>query len=712
MISAGDRAQTSTSEHDPGPSPEVLRGLLTARNIALVGASNSSRWSLTAFTTATRYNFPGNLYLVNRRGEEAHGRPTATSCQAIGEPIDMAILLVGARGLPDALRDAAAAGARGAIVLASGFGETGATGLKEQASLVELARDLGISFLGPNCLGFVNFVDQVCGWASPAPVPLTTPGDIALVSQSGGTAMVVGRFAAKMGVSFSHVISTGNEAMINTLDVARVVIDDERVSALAMFVETIADAGKFDDLATRAAELEKPIVMMKVGRSDLAAEVIASHTGVLAGDDALIDVALRSAGVLRVDSLEELIVTTRLASRIGRRKPGKLAVVSISGGACDIVVDVAEANGIPLAPLKEETKERLRETGSSYGAVRNPLDVTGAAVGGPQLMVDAVNAVAADPDVGLVAIVDGLPDGEHLPHPSERLVAVGSAIRHIDTPCILLHSVTQYLPPGTREELEEIGISHWVTGLDIGLRAIGHVMRWWAWQTSTPEASPLTLTGNTHPETEVEALDLLRNHGIPVVPHQFADNPSDAVVIAADLGYPVAVKIVSPQILHKSDVGGVVLNVRDEGGVRHAYDQVTSAGSSIDGAQIDGVMLSAMRSGGIELVVGVVCDPTWGPVVAVGLGGIWVNVLNDSSLRRLPVHVATVREMISELRGRSLFEGFRGTQPVDVDALSRVIVDFSRLAIALGSELSSIEINPLRVDGHDFEALDAAVTWN
>src|SRR5579872_546020 len=398
----------------PGSSrvgPTRLRSVLSPDSVAIVGASDNSRWSFTTYTTATRYGFPGKLHLVNRSGAEAHGRPTATSCAAIGEPVDVAVLLVGAASLPDALRDVADAGIGAAVALASGFGETGADGHTAQAELAALAEELDIALLWPNCLGFLNLVDRCCAWASPPPLPDARPGSIALVSQSGAVAMQLGRFAARQSVYFSHVVSTGNQAMIDTLDVARAVVDDERVACIAMFVEAIGDATRFDDLAARAAELGKPIVMMKVGRSELAAQIIASHTGSLAGDDAVIDVALRQAGIMRVGSLEELVATAGLVTRTGKIGAGKLGVVSISGGACDIVVDAASAADVPLAVFTDETRARLRETGSAYGAAHNPLDVTGAAVGGPELMTDAVKAVAADPGVAVIGIVDVLPDG-------------------------------------------------------------------------------------------------------------------------------------------------------------------------------------------------------------------------------------------------------------------------------------------------------------
>ncbi len=693
-------------------SLERLQKLLSARNVAIVGASDNSRWSFTTYTTATRYGFSGRLHLVNRSGADAHGQPTVTSCTAIEDDVDVAVLLVGAASLPDALRDVAAAGIPGAVALASGFGETGAAGRTAQAGLVELARELDIAFLGPNCLGFLNLVDECSAWASPPPVPDATPGSIALVSQSGAVAMQLGRFGAKQSVRFSHVISTGNQAMVDTLDAARVVVEDERVRCVAMFVEAIGDAARFDDLAARAAELGKPIVMMKVGRSELAAQIIASHTGSLAGDDAVIDVALRQAGVIRVDSLEELVATAGLVVRTGRLPPGRLGVVSISGGACDIVVDAASAAEVPLATFSDETQARLRETGSAYGAAHNPLDVTGAAVGGPELMVQAVNAVAADPGVAVLAVVDVLPDGDVLTETSGRLHAVGPAMAALDTPCVLLNQVAQDVPAHLREEVAALGLEPWIAGLDVGIRSIGKVLRWSAWRPAAPHPPSDALDLEPRPLAETQALALLAQHGVPTVPVRHVRSADEAVAAAREIGYPAVVKVVSAQILHKSDIGGVALRLADDDAVREAYERVTGAGAAVAGAVVDGALVAPFREGGLELIAGVVRDTQWGPMIAVGLGGVFVIAMNDSSLRRLPATEADVHEMLGELRTSTLLDGFRGAPPADRDAIAATVVALGRLALRLGPRLESIEINPLRVDGAVVEALDAVVTWS
>lgn len=686
-----------------------ISAAISAQRIAVVGASDNSRWSYLVHETATAYGFPNELLLVNRSGAPAHGQPTATSCVAAGEQIDTALVLVKREHVPEALRDAASAGATAAVVLASGYGESGAIGEAAQQELARLGAELGLTLFGPNCLGFVNFVDRTAAWAAPSPVPSAAPGSIALVSQSGAIAVQAGRFAAKQAIRFSHVVSTGNEAALGALDVADALVEDDRVRCLALFVETIADIARFDSFTGRAAELDKPIVMLKAGRSELAASVIRSHTGSLAGDDRIVDAALRQAGVVRVDSLEDMIVTAGLFASVGRRPEGRLGVVSISGGACDLVADAAEATGTQLAVLTDETAMRLR--GEPGLVAHNPYDVTGAAVAGAELMSDAVLAVADDPDVTLVAVVDVLPDGLTVLEPSRRLGVLGQAFGEASVPCVLVHQVTQDIPPALAERLDGLGIDLRICGIDRAVRCLGNLLRPAA--ARRPEPVPATAAPATESAaaSELDALRLLEQHGVPVVPVAAATTATDAVAAAQAFGFPVVLKLSSPDVLHKTDLGGVALDLRDDEAVREAFASVTR-GATEAGARVAGVLVAPMRRGGVELIAGIVRDPTWGLVLAVGFGGVWVNVLEDSTLRRLPVDADEVGRMLCELRGAAVLDGVRGAAPADVPRIAGAVAALARLAHDLGPRLESVEVNPLWVDGDKVEALDAAITWN
>jgi acyl-CoA synthetase (NDP forming) len=691
-----------------------LRALLSPKSIALVGASDRSGWSTGSFANFEVLGFEGSLHLVNRKGGEVHGHPALTSCTEIGEPVDLALMLVGAPALPVALADAAAAGIRSAVVLAAGFGETGSDGARAQRELVELCRGLDVTCVGPNCLGFVNVLDRAPAWSGQ--MASLVPGGVAVVSQSGATAHTIASFAAVQNIGLSHVISTGNEAMVDTIDMAAAVLEDDRVRALAMFVESIRDVDRFRLLTARAAELEKPIVMMKVGTSALAAEIALTHTGALVGDDRLVDAALRQFGVVRVHSLEQLAITAGLLAHTGPLPPGGLGVVSISGGACDIIADRAETVGVPLEPLAATTQARLAEMLPSYGTLRNPLDITGAASENPQIFADALTALAGDPSVAVLAAIHVLPTAERAARFRPRLEVISTGLRAAGPRGLLVDQTFGEIDRHTATVLEEIGVPHAMTGLRDTVDAIGCAMRWSAWlrraRSATPVEDELELQGRDVAWSEARGLRLLAEHGVPVVPWRLVETSEKAVAAARELGYPVVLKVVSPEILHKSDIGGVALGLQTDDDVSDAFDRVTAAGADVAGAHVEGVLVAPMRRGGLELIVGAIRDAHWGPTLAVGFGGVWVHVADDMSLRLLPVDESEVREMLDELRGRALLDGVRGLPPADVDRLVGAIVAFARLAEQLGPRLASIEINPLRVDGVNVEALDAVVVWS
>jgi acetate---CoA ligase (ADP-forming) len=702
-----DRALVEPAQ---APSAERLKAFLSPKSVAIVGASDRSGWSAGAFVNFEKLGFEGGLHLVNRNGGVVHGRSAVTSCREIGEPVDLALMLVGAKGLPDALADVAAAGIRSAVVLASGFGEIGGGhGASVQNELVELCRELDIVCLGPNCLGFVNVVDHAPAWSGMMPVPLIE-GQVAIVSQSGATGSEIATFASAQNIGLSHIISTGNEALVDTIAMASAVVEDERVRAVAMFVESIRDAERFHRLAERAAVLEKPIVMMKVGTSTLAAEIALTHTGALVGDDRVVDTALRQWGVIRVQSLEELAITAGLLAHTGPLPPGGLGVVSISGGACDIIADSAEVVGLPLPVLAEATQGRLSEFLPDFGVLRNPLDITGAASENPQLFGDALAEIGADPSVAVLGAVYILPTEGRAERFGPRLEQIARGLRVAGDRGILVAPTAGDINPFVAGMLAELGIAHAISGVRDAVDAIANAIRWSAWlrrpRPADAAAGELDLAGGQW--SEARALELVAEHGVPVVPWRLVQTADEAVAAARDLGYPAVVKVVSPEILHKTDIGGVVLRLGDDAGVRSAFERVTAAAR---GAHVEGAIVAPMRSGGIELIVGVVRDPQWGPTLAVGLGGVWVHVADDTSLRLLPVGEDDVREMLGELRGSALLHGARGSQAADIERLVQTIVAFAQLAERLGSQLDSIEINPLRVEGAIVEALDAAVVW-
>ena len=701
---------------------ERLTSLFRPRSVALVGASDKSTFSLLAYHNLVQFGFAERTYLVNRRGVQTHGRPTVTSCAEIGEPVDVAYLMVPQTTMLAALDDAAAAGIRNAAVLSSGYGEAGEEGRAAQAELVAHADALGMVLLGPNHLGFANFVDRVPVCSIPG-LPRAA-GPVALLSQSGASSSAMLDFATMVNVGLSHLVTVGNEAMITAGHVVDFLVDDPHTQAFAIFMETVRDPGIFRRAALRAAEAGKALVVLKAGSSALSARTAAAHTGALVGDDRVIDAVFADLGVIRVDSIEDMLITAGAAAALGRLDRPGIGIVSISGGACDIVADRAGDLGAPLPELAAPTRDALTRIMPAYGTVQNPLDVTGAAIIDPAIFTRSIEAMTADPSIGVVGIINGLPwQDTGRPYAAQMFVdAIGAGMAAAACPTVYINQVMQPITDRTRQVMAAGRVHYAIPGLRQAMVALRNV-GWWSEVTRDmrPGATPLTgPAGLALPAAQARhgqwsenaARRLLADAGLRVVPAVLATTADDAVKAAADFGGPLALKVASADILHKNDIGGVRLGVSaDEHAVRDAYQAVMAAAAAVSGAHVEGVLVSPMRTGGTELLVGVVRDAQWGPILAVAFGGVFVEVLRDSVLMLLPVTPGRVRARLERLRGIALLTGARGSQPADLDALAAVVARVGDLAMALGDDLESLEVNPLRVDGAAIEALDAVVTW-
>jgi acyl-CoA synthetase (NDP forming) len=701
---------------------ERLTSLLRPRSVALVGASDKSAFSLLAYRNLVEFGLAGRTYLVSRRAE-VHGQPAVPSCAQIGEPVDVAYLMVPQAGIPAALEDAAAAGIRNACVLSSGYAEAGEAGRAAQDELARHAAGLGLVLLGPNHLGFANFTDGVPVCSIPG-LPRVA-GPVALLSQSGASSSAMLDFAAMVNVGLSYLVTLGNEAMITAGHVLDYLVDDPGTRAVAVFMETVRDPETFRRAARRAAAADKAIVVLKAGSSALSARTAAAHTGALTGDDRVIDAIFADLGVIRVDSIEDMLITAGAAAALGRlSKPG-IGIVSISGGACDIVADRADDLGADLPELAPETRAALAAIMPAYGTVQNPLDVTGAAVIDPTIFTRAIEAMSADPAIGVVGVVNSIPWREDQ-FPGQAFVdAIGAGMRAASGPSAYVNQVMQPVTDVTRASMAHGGVSYVIPGLRQAVVALRNVA-WWSGATRTgatrtAEAGPPAAPGAAPPVpvperarrrgtwSEHAARALLADAGIPLIPARLANSVGEAVKAAAGFGVPLSVKVVSADIPHKSDIGGVRLDVPPaEAAVRAAYQAVTEAAA---GTTIDGVLVSPMRRGGTELLVGVVRDPQWGPVLAVAIGGLFVELLNEPVLAPLPVSAVQAGRLLDRLRGRAVLDGARGGVPADRGALAAVIARIGDLALALGEDLESLEVNPLLVDGGRIEALDAAVAW-
>lgn len=694
--------------------PHSLQSFFNPRSIAFVGATERSIWTRAARANVKIQGYTGKMHYINRRGGEVLGKQAATSVAAIGEPVDLALLMVPSEVLIETFTDLQAAGVRNAVVLSSGFAEAGEAGREQQGKLLAAARAANVRLLGPNCLGFVNFVDRVPVWTIPLRGPIL-PGRFAIVSQSGALAGQLSYFVQWQGLGLTYMVSTGNEADVDVAQVIDYLVDEPNTKSIALFIESVRDTAAFGKAAQRAFAAQKPIVVLKIGTSEVTAKAAQAHTGSLVGDDRVFDAACQRYGLLRVNTLADLIVTAELLARTGPLREGGLGVMSMSGGMCEIAADDAEELGVPLPELAASTVENLSAALPSFATPHNPLDTTGAVMLEPVLFEKSLEVMARDPGFAAVLAVNDVPSDEYDDGPFSRVLVkhIAAAQKQSGIPCI---SVSHMLRPSSkisREVIDETGVDYLPCGVRHAMVAMGGAFRWsQRLRKAQVPFTPIAASG-AKPQSEQETLAYLSSRGVPVIPTRVVASESEAICFAKSLGQPVAMKIASPDIQHKTDIGGVALNVSGDADVAATYNGILQkVGKAQPNARIDGIVISPMRSSGVELFVGTVRDPQWGPAIAVGLGGIWVEALQDTSLRMLPVTPADVEEMLAELRGSKLLDGFRGAPAVDRAAVAKAIMAIGDAALALGPQLVSLEINPILVNGSQVEALDALAIWD
>jgi acyl-CoA synthetase (NDP forming) len=700
---------------------DTLRQALTPGNVVIVGARDSSATSAGVIEGLERTGFTGDIAVVNRSGLAAHGRAAYRSCADIGRPMDAAVVLTPAAAVLAVLDDLAAAHIRTAVVLSGGWAETGADGRAAQDGVAARARRLGITLIGPNCLGFINFAARTGAWVANVPADWRT-GPVAIVSQSGGIGNAMMDLAGEWGVGLSHVVTTGNEALVSTTDVLEYLGEDESTSAIAVFCEAIRHPERFARAATRAVEHGKAIVMLKAGSSPAAARNAVTHTGSMVGNDAVVTAALRRLGVVRVDSLEELVATAALLGGIRPLRAPGVAVVSISGGSVDIVADEAERAGLRLPAFDETATASLREILPPFASVRNPLDITGGAIGEEFAGVLAV--IDKQDDVGLIVVLCNVPASPSCKDASlDRLLAtVASGLQGAATPGLLVAQTIGHALRYGQCAVERAGIRHLLPGLSLGVAVVKHAVDWSTrvhgldrrgpWSPALDKPPDPRLLGFLSQDgggalSEWTARQMLAAVDVPFLPAELVRSEVEAVDSARRCDGAAAVKLVSPDVVHKTDVGAVRLDVRGDDAVRAAYRAVVAAAGP--GARVEGAIVAPMRSGGVEILVGVTRDDDWGPVLAVGLGGVLTEAFRDVAYRVLPVDRADVAEMLDEIAGAALLAGARGRPAVDRVALVDAIVAVADAAGRLGSRLESLEVNPLRVDHDGAEALDAVV---
>ncbi len=668
--------------------------LLHPKSIALIGASDSSRggWAQAIYDNLDYCGMPTKLYPVNPKRSTVWGRPCYPNFAAIGEPIDLALTVIPTAAVTDALTEAAAHGLKCALIYAAQFGEGGdPEGKKRAQKLLALSEQYGLRISGPNCMGALAIREKLLLYPAKR-VRALKPGAVGVVFQSGGTFQFWLQQAALRGLDFSYAVSSGNELDLDLADYINFLVADPHTKIIACLIEGIRRPAAFMAAAEKALAARKPIALVKVGRSERGRAATASHTGAIAGDDAVFDAVCRKYGVLRCPSLDDLIETC-LALSAGRLPKGRrIAMVCYSGGAKGLVLDYASEEGAEMAPLTAETRAKLPAMIDPGLAPENPLDV-GANVGvQAQKFAEICKVVCADPTVDLVtvqALVPVTPEDPNDPAPLREVAA------STDKPVLGFGRMAQNTTEISRAYQKDTGVP-FIHGLPETVRALQSLVRYA--EALRRDVAPLRAPRGRAEDLTGAARDaLLAAHGLPVPRSARAATPEAAGAEAARIGFPVALKIVSPQASHKTEVGGVALSLRDAGAVRDAAEQMAKRLAAQDPrAELEGFLVQEMVDG-LEIILGVREDPQFGPFMLVGLGGVAVEVMRDVAIRLLPVNEAIAREMIAALRGAPLFGAFRGRPARDTDAVVRAMTGLSDIFLDHRAYLSDLEINPLIV---------------
>jgi acyl-CoA synthetase (NDP forming) len=697
-----------------------IHPIVRPRSVAIVGLSSKpGSAGHVLLGNLLQGGFEGEVYLVGRSGGVVDGRTVLTDVSALPEGVDLAILMVPSEAVLDTVKTCVARRVRGAVCFASGFAEMGEVGRAQQREISEVAAAGGLTFLGPNTLGYYNYVDSfyvmmVEQVLPPRLDPKAGPA-IAVVAQSGGIGAHIAASLQAQGVPLSYMLTTGNEAQIGLAEMIDFFADDPYTGAVVVYAEQVRSAPDFLAAARHARARGKGVVVFHPGRSERSQAAAQSHTGALAGNHAAMQLMMEHAGVLMVNSLEEVVDLGQLMLRFPQAPTGGLGLVTASGAMCGIVQDYVEPLGLELPPLAEAHAEALRQHLPAYTPPRNPLDLGTLIAWKPEIINLGTAAVLADPAVG--SLLASLP----MPGPEASLIwlksfLVGAA--QSNKPAIfVMHNDGVPLAPAVLELAHSSGAVV-MRSPERALRALARFTRFGRSQAAL--ASKKAEAGSSFADlpklghgTQAEWLgkQVLRQLGIKTPEGALATTPDAAAQIAAKIGYPVVMKAQAAKLAHKSEVGGVLLNIADEPALRAAWQQLYANVARADASMVlDGVLVEAMGERGLELVVGASRDAQWGPILMVGLGGIWVEALGDVQLLPPDLPQAAIINKLKSLKASKLLTGFRGAPAVDLEAVARVVATIGQLMLAR-PDITEVDVNPLvaYANGKGVIALDALV---
>ncbi len=701
-----------------------LRPLFNPRSIALIGASESSSRARAVFNNLREFGYRGEIFPVNPTRSEVFGLKCYPSVIAIPATIDAFIMAIQRDRVIPALEACVEKGVQAGVIVSAGFAEASAEGRVLQDQLTKIADAAKIRICGPNCFGIANIHDRVALLLG-TDVRHVQPGKIGLLFQSGGLLNLMLLAAWDRGWGVSHAISCGNEAVVHVAHYTEYLVRDDRTQVVGILAEGIRDPERFLTIAKLAAELEKPLIVLKIGKSAKGVTAAQAHTGTLVGSDAAFHAVCTQYGVVRVHDLDDFIETVELFSKRKKLRGDRLGFIAPSGAECGLIADIATDEGIELPEFSPKTVDRLKEVQSPFLSIRNPMNAPEQYTRKGEIFNACVEALIEDENIDILGLRLPLPRLREDKDVVNRFADIVKAGEQTDKLLIVFSRASVSLPEYWRQLLREHQIP-FLLEYRKGFRALKSLLnyhhflqkRGTATQSRTRVEADLSKVKNLldcagRILTERQSKQILSEYGIPVAVESLATNVDEAVAIANQIGYPVVLKIESPEITHKTDAGAVEIGITGDAEVRAGFNRIISNAKSYNPtARINGVLVQEMVRGGREMIIGMTQDPQWGPTIVVGLGGLFVEVLKDIAIRRAPLNRSDVEAMLHELKGGRILHSFRGQAAADIDAFIEIVLRFSQLCVDLKDEVEEIDINPLLVFdiGKGAKVVDCLIT--
>jgi acetyl coenzyme A synthetase (ADP forming)-like protein len=705
-----------------------LENILNAESVAIVGASKShTKRGYQAIRTLLDEKFEGDIYPVNPKEKNILGVKCYAKVSDIEGNVDIALITTPAKTLPSILEDCGKKGVHGAVVIAGGFGETGEQGKKLEKQMINAAGKYNIRIIGPNTSGMMNLKSNL----NLVGLRDSPKGEIALLTQSGNMALaLITEARIKSSKGFSYYVGVGNEADIKFDEYLKFFREDPDTRSILMYVEGMRDGRSFLQEAYKTS-LKKPIILLKSGRSSTGKQSAGSHTGALAGISEVAYGAFHRAGIITIENSDELFPAAETLSSLPYIKNNRIAILADGGGHATIAADLLTELGVEIPPLSEKTRSELRKILPDTASLINPVDVAGGTDDNPALFADCAAAILKDKGIGGLLIVGlfggyGIRFDESLSFDEEDAAhQMGKLVRKKKKP-IIMHSLYTFEKPHSHDLLRYNNIPVY-DSLDIACKCVSVLAEYGRYLATYQSKVNFTfnwrkkahqnveeLIGHIKKEgrnilLEQEAKTVFREHGVPIPEEELAITTEEAIQIANRFDGPVAMKIVSPDILHKSDAGGVCLGLKTEKEVGNAFNKIIQNAKRFNpDADIRGALIAPMIEDGIEVIIGTKIDDQFGPVIMFGIGGTMVEVMKDVVFRVLPISYATARKMVQEIRAVRLLDGFRGTPPYDKKSIKRLLMIVSEV-IESYPEIKELDLNPVIVQEHGLKIADARI---